>query len=142
VEEFIVGKEFTTYLLEGAMRKVYVGEKVFRKNDFKYQLATFEAVWNDVDSYDYGRADGHDILEGYTRTAFEVLKMDDYAKFDVRQDASGRYYFIDCNANPAFGPIECDCALSHVLKLYDIDFEEVLRRIIINVKKDNNALLA
>lgn len=136
-EEFIVGKEFTSFILEGAIRKVYVGEKVFQETEEKYKLATFDAVWLDINSYDYVRADGHGMLENYTRTAFEVLKMDDYAKFDVRMDESGRYYFIDCNANPAFGPIESDCAIAHVLRMYGIDFDEVLRRIFVNVEKEN-----
>lgn len=133
VEEFIVGKELTAYLLEGATRKVYVGEKVFRESDEKYKMATFDAVWHDINSYDYARADGHGMLENYVRSAFDVLKMDDYAKFDVRLDESGRYYFIDCNANPAFGS---DCAVGNVLKLYGIDFDEILRRLIINVSRD------
>lgn len=138
VEEFIVGKEFTAFILEGAIRKVYLGEKVFQESGDKYKIASFDAVWRDIGSYDYARADGHGMLENYTRLAFDVLKMDDYAKFDVRQDESGRYYFIDCNANPAFGPIESDCAISHVLKMYGIDFEEILRRIVVNVEKENN----
>ena len=137
-EEFIVGKEFTSFILEGAIRKVYVGEKAFQETGEKYKLATFDAVWLDINSYDYVRADGHGMLENYTRAAFEVLKMDDYAKFDVRMDESGRYYFIDCNANPAFGPIESDCAIAHVLRMYGIDFDEVLRRIFVNVQKESS----
>lgn len=136
-DEFIVGRELTSFVLEGAMRKVYVGEKVFADSGEKYKMATFEAVWQNVDSYDYQRADGQGILEGYTRQAFDVLKMDDYGKFDVRQDESGRYYFIDCNANPALGPVETDCAVGHVLKMYGIDFDEVVRRLIINIEKEN-----
>ncbi len=138
VEEFIVGREFSSFLLEGAIRKVYVGEKKFVDSEEKYKLATFDAVWRDINSYDYARVENTGLLESYTRQAFEVLKMDDYAKFDVRQDESGRYYFIDCNANPAFGPIESDCAIAHVLKMYGIDFAEILRRIVINVEKDAN----
>lgn len=137
-EEFIVGKELTSFILEGATRKVYIGEKIFQESDEKYKLATFEAVWLDINSYDYARVEGHGMLEDYTRTAFEVLKMDDYAKFDVRVDESGRYYFIDCNANPAFGPIEADCAISHILKMYGIDFEEILRRIVVNITKEKS----
>ncbi len=138
VEEFIVGKEFTSFILEGATKKVYVGEKAFQESGEKYKLATFDAVWRDINSYDYVRADEHGLLESYTRAAFEVLKMDDYGKFDVRQDESGRYYFIDCNANPAFGPIESDCAIAHILHMYGIDFDEILRRIIVNIEKENN----
>jgi len=142
VEEFIVGKELTAYVLEGVVRKVYTAEKVFRESNEKYKLATFAAVWQDINSYDYQRADGHGIFDNYARTAFDVLKMDDYAKFDVRQDESGRYYFIDCNANPAFGPIETDCAISHVLKMYGIDFDEVLRRLIVNINRENGGTQA
>ena len=29
------------------------------------------------------------------KKAFEITKMDDYGKFDVRLDSSGRYFFID-----------------------------------------------
>lgn len=135
VEEFIVGKELTAYLLEGATRKVYVAEKVFRESSEKYKIASFDAVWNDINSYDYAKVDAQGILEGYVRSAFEVLKMDDYAKFDMRQDESGRYYFIDCNANPAFG---VECAVGNVLKLYGIDFDEVIRRLLVNVQKEEN----
>lgn len=140
VEEFIVGREFTSYLLEGVMRKVYIGEKVFRENTEKYKMATFEAVWQDINSYDNVRSENQGILENYTRAAFDILKMDDYAKFDVRLDESGRYYFIDCNANPAFGPLETGCAMSSILKLYGIDFEEIVRRIIVNVDRETNNL--
>ena len=64
--------------------------------------------------------------------------MDDYAKFDLRLDESGRYYFIDCNANPAFGPKELDIAIGTILDLYGITFEEVLKRIITNTLKDES----
>ncbi len=137
-EEFIVGKELTAFVLEGIVRKVYIGEKVFAESEAKYKLATFAAVWQDIGGYDYQRADGHGLLDGYARQTFDILKMDDYGKFDVRQDESGRYYFIDCNANPAFGPIESDCAVSHVLKMYGIDFDEIVRRLIMNIGKEEN----
>ena len=56
--------------------------------------------------------------------------MEDYGKFDLRLDLSGRHYFIDANANPALGPE--NCAISSILNLYDIPFEELLRRLIQN----------
>jgi len=142
VEEFIVGRELTVFLLEGVVKKVYVAEKAFKPSEDKYKMATFEAVWGNVDSYDEIKAEGHGLLEQYTRTAFEVLKMDDYAKFDVRLDESGRYYFIDCNANPAFGPLESDCAVSHVLRLYGVDFDEIVRRLTQNVTRVNTETVA
>lgn len=133
VEEFIVGRELTTYVLEGAIRKVYIGEKLFPDTGEKYKMATFDTVWHGVNEYTYGRVENNGALETYVRQAFEALKMDDYAKFDVRLDESGRYYFIDCNANPAFG---VECAVGNVLNLYGIGFDEIIRRLIINVHKD------
>ncbi|MFH1188340.1 MAG: hypothetical protein V1652_00655 [bacterium] len=137
VEEFIVGRELTAYVLEGAVKKIYIGEKIFNETGEKYKLATFDAVWRDIDSYGYSRYKDNGILEDYVRDAFDVLKMSDYAKFDLRLDESGRYYFIDCNANPAFGPMESDCAIGLVLDLYNINFKEVIRRLAINAEKES-----
>ena len=76
------------------------------------------------------------LLREYVRRAFDIAKMMDYGKFDVRLDSSGRYFFIDSNTNPAFGPKESDCALSYILDLYGIDFPEILRRLLINTIRD------
>lgn len=141
VEEFIVGREFTVFVLEGAVKKVYIGEKVFNPNEEKFKIATFEAVWKGINSYDYQKVSNNGMLENYARSAFDILKMDDYAKFDVRLDESGRYFFIDCNANPAFGPIETDCAISHVLKMYNVNFDEILRRLITHFSKEQGVIL-
>jgi len=62
--------------------------------------------------------------------------MADYAKFDIRLDQSGRYFFIDTNCNPAMGPKELDVALSVILDLYGVDFEEILRQLIVNTRRD------
>jgi len=62
--------------------------------------------------------------------------MADYAKFDIRLDSSGRYYFIDSNSNPAFGPKELDCALASILGLYDISFTQILKRLLLNTIRD------
>ena len=61
--------------------------------------------------------------------------MADYAKFDVRVDKSGRYFFIDANCNPAFGPVELECAIADILVMYGISFAEILRRLFLNTMK-------
>jgi len=133
-EEFIVGREITCILLEGLNRKVYMAEKVFHKPDEKYVFSTFEDQWmteGDASGFHYQKYDDP-VLRAYVKRAFEVAKMADYAKFDVRLDSSGRYYFIDSNCNPAFGPKELDCAISKILDLYGVDFNEILKRLITN----------
>ena len=64
--------------------------------------------------------------------------MADYAKFDIRLDDSGRYFFLDSNSNPYFGPIEMGADISYVLQLYKISFLEILKRVILNTMHEAN----
>ena len=138
VEEFIAGREITGYILQGNVTKIYLAEKVFNKPDEKYVFATFDDQWGESSSdkstwpYTYAKYDDT-LLKDYVRRAFEITDMLDYAKFDVRLDASGRYYFIDSNANPAFGPKELNTSMGLIIQeLYGVPFGEILRRLINN----------
>lgn len=137
VEEFIVGNEVSGILLEGLNKKVYLGEKVFTKPpEEKYLFTTFEDQWlTGYSAFHYQKYDDK-VLNEYVKKAFEITKMADYAKFDIRIDSSGRYYFIDSNPNPAFGPKEVECAISVILDLYNINFLGILKRLIINTMRD------
>lgn len=137
VEEFIVGREMTAILLEGLNKKVYLAEKVFNKPNVRYVFATFEDQWLDKNSQAFHYQKYEDpLLREYVKKAFEITRMGDYGKFDVRLDPSGRYFFIDCNCNPAFGPKELDCALSSILDLYGISFVDILKRLVQNTLRD------
>jgi len=135
IEEFIVGREITSILLEGVNKKVYSAEKIFEKTKQKYILATFDANWGKGPSFHYKKYPNNEYLKELVKEAFEVLGHDDYSKFDIREDESGRFYFIDCNANPALGPRETDCAIATILDLYGVDFEEILERLILNTMR-------
>lgn len=136
IEEFIAGREITAILLEGMNKKVYLAEKVFTKKS-KYSFLTFEDQWIEGKKESFHYQKFHDsLLKEYIRKAFEVTKMDDYGKFDIRLDNSGRYYFIDSNSNPAFGPKESDCALANILDLYKVSFIEILKRLLLNTIRD------
>jgi D-alanine-D-alanine ligase len=139
VEEFIVGREVTAILLEGLNKKVYLAEKVFNKSqtDNKYIFSTFEDQWlkKGSDSFHYNKFTDP-VLREYVKKAFDITRMYDYGKFDIRIDQSGRYFFIDTNTNPAFGPKECDVAISVILDLYGITFQEILKRLMLNTLKD------
>lgn len=136
VEEFIVGRELTVLIFEGMNKKVYAGERIFL-NGGKYKIVSFEAAWGKEDKYTYEKYQIDDSLKNYVKKAFEVLKMDDYARFDIRVDEAGRYYFIDANSNPALGPKESECAFGTVLSLYNVSFEDVMMRLIVNTMKQN-----
>jgi D-alanine-D-alanine ligase len=141
VEEFIVGKEVTAILLEGLNKKVYIAEKIFPESQSPYVFATFDSSWT-TGGFTYQKYPDPALTE-LVKKAFEVTRMTDYGKFDIRIDPSGRYYFIDANSNPAFGPKETDCAIGNILEIYGIPFTEVLKRIMSNTMRDaaNGALL-
>lgn len=136
IEEFIVGKEITAILLEGLNKKVYLAERVFSDHG-KYNFMTFEDQWqnNSSNPFHYVKFEDN-VLKEYVKKVFDITKMYDYAKFDVRIDQSGRYFFIDTNCNPAFGPKELDVAITSILDLYGISFSETLKRLIINTLRD------
>lgn len=132
IEEYIAGREVAVHVVQGINTKVYAGEKIFNdKLTSRYKIASFDAVWGDVDMYTYIKYDLPDSVKAQLKKAFDVLKLDDYAKFDLRVDESGRHYVIDVNANPSLGP-KGECSIGNVLALYDIEFDEVLRRLIEN----------
>jgi len=137
VEEFIVGREVTAILLEGLNKKVYLAEKVFTKPKEKYVFATFEDQWLSEGNSTFHYVKYEDpLLREYVKKSFDVAKMYDYGKFDIRLDQSGRYFFIDTNCNCAFGPKELDVAMSKILDLYGISFYEILKRLLLNTMRD------
>ncbi len=137
VEEFIVGREITAILLQGLNKKVYLAEKVFQKKGEKYIFASFEDQWLEQEEEAFHYQKYHDpLLKEYVKKAFEITRMADYGKFDVRLDLSGRYYFLDCNSNPAFGPKETDTAIANIMDIYGISFLEILKRLILNTMSD------
>lgn len=133
VEEFIAGREITAIVLEGLNRKVYLAEKIFKEENNPNQIASFEYQWTEEANYQKFE---DPYLADLVKKAFDVLRMSDYGKFDIRMDQSNRYYFIDSNSNPAFGPKELDCAIANILGLYGIDFTEILKRLLLNTMRD------
>mgnify|MGYP000300733008 CR=1 FL=1 len=137
VEEFISGREITAIVLQEKKKKVYLAEKVFAHPEEKYVFLTFEDQWlTEMNAAFHYTPYTDPLLKEYVKKAFNVTRMADYAKFDIRLDQSGRYFFIDTNCNPALGPKEQDVALSVILDLYGISFYEILKRLILNTVRD------
>ncbi len=140
VEEFICGREITAIVIqENKKKKVYLAEKIFTHVDRKYQFLTFEDQWlTEMNAaFHYVRYEDP-LLKEYVKMAFTVTRMTGYAKFDIRLDQSGRYFFIDSNCNPALGPKELDVALAVILDLYGIGFADILKQIIISAGSQKN----
>jgi D-alanine-D-alanine ligase len=136
VEEFVVGREISAFILEGVNKKVYLIENIFTETDRKYKFADFNLQWIDQDSKIINQKYNDPLLKEYVKKAFDITRMSDYSKFDIRLDNSGRYYFIDSNANPLFGPKEIECPLANALELYSVGFMEILKRLINNTMRE------
>ena len=140
IDEFIAGIEVTAAVLDSVNTKVYT---VQRKtgSDTREDVMTFNKKWKNWENIEYLKYDAPNLKE-YVKRTFDVLKMSDYARIDIRIDGAGRFYFIDPNCNPFFGPPkETHATYSIILDMYGIDFTETLRRIFINTlndAKDNN----
>ncbi|MGE5601462.1 MAG: hypothetical protein ACM30E_00325 [Nitrososphaerales archaeon] len=129
VERFIDGPEITAIVFDdGEQVHVFCGDKVFKASeDRKYLFTSFES-YRDPDCYHYAPVDPavEEAVAAYARTAFEVLRCRDYAKFDVRIDIrTGTPYFIDANPNTAFGPAP-GLPMTEVLLLHGVRFPRVL----------------
>ncbi len=142
-EEFIGGREVTVIVIEGGNTKAYAAEKIFANassdNPFE-NIVTFDDNWVEEgdNKISYQKYELPERVKVQIKTAFNVLKMEDYAKFDLRVDQSGRHYLIDANSNPALGPKETGCAIGTILDMYGISFEDLLERIIKSNSNDPN----
>jgi len=131
VEEFFGNREVCAVVLDGPQRRVYMAEKVFGDNYLERtgnKVCTFKGKWFDEDSWVYKKYENSYLADAVKR-AFEILKMRDYGKFDIRLDCH-EFSFIDCNHNPMFGPPNWDTSITFLTTVYGISFEEILRRLL------------
>jgi D-alanine-D-alanine ligase len=129
VERFIEGPEITAVVFDdGEQVHVFCAEKIFKDSESrKYLFTSFES-YSEPDCYHYATVEPAvaEAVTGHARRAFDVLRCQDYAKFDVRIDAAtGTPYFTDANANTAFGP-SLGLPMTEVLVLHGVKFSKVL----------------
>jgi D-alanine-D-alanine ligase len=134
IDEFIAGIEVTASVLDGLNTKVYAAQR--KVGEGIEDVVTFDKKWRDWLTLSYTKYEDP-VLKNYVKQAFDILKMSDYARIDIRVDAAGRYYFIDPNANPFFGPPqETHATFSMILDMYGVSFEETLKRMFMNTLQD------
>ncbi|MEK7622517.1 MAG: hypothetical protein AAB430_01475 [Patescibacteria group bacterium] len=130
IDEFIAGIEVTASVLDGLNTKVYAVQR--KVGEGTEDVVTFDKKWRDYLNMTYIKYEDP-ILKNYVKQAFDLLNMSDYARFDIRVDEAGRYYFIDPNCNPFFGPPkETHATYSLILDMYGVSFETTLKRLFIN----------
>jgi len=129
VEQFIDGPEVTVVVFDdGTRKRVYMGQKVFRKKaDGKHFFTSFES-YDDERAYTYKHVEEPlaSKISQLAARAFTGLQHKDYAKFDVRVDDDTNIpYFTDSNPNTAFGP-DMGLPMTEVLAMHGVSFDEVL----------------
>ncbi len=136
IDEFIAGIEVTAAVLEGVNTKVYAVQR--KVNGGHEDVVTFDKKWHDYLDMSYTKFEDQN-LKNHVKSAFDLLKMSDYARIDIRVDAAGRYYFIDPNCNPFFGPPkETHATYSMILDMYGVTFEETLKRMFQNTLEEEH----
>lgn len=135
VDEFISGIEVTASVLDGMNTKVYAVQRKTGES-LADDVVTFDKKWKNWHELSYIKYEDPKLRE-YVKKVFDLLKMSDYGRIDIRIDGAGRYFFIDPNANPFFGPPEeTHSTYSIILEMYGISFEETLKRLFLNTAKD------
>ncbi|MFA5894517.1 MAG: hypothetical protein WC851_01960 [Candidatus Shapirobacteria bacterium] len=136
IDEFIAGIEVTAAVLDGVNTKVYAVQRTV--NGGKEDVVTFDKKWRDYLDMSYTKFEDP-VLKGHVKMAFDLLKMSDYGRIDIRVDAAGRFYFIDPNCNPFFGPPkETHATYSMILDMYGVTFEETLKRMFQNTLEEEH----
>lgn len=134
VEEYIAGKEITALMVDDNKNKLLLAEeRIFLKKE-KHPLFGFEAAWGNVELYDVKKYFLNEKIKADITKAFNILEMKDYARLEIIIDKRGKHYFIDPNANPAFGPYGTGEALGYMLHANNIPFELIVKRIIKNTR--------
>ena len=132
-EEFIEeATELTGLVLESQRINVYISERQYESQTTRFKLLTFETTY----ATEYGLADTirhkqfvdkPGQIRKDIKLAFDVLKMDDFGRFDILLDKYGNHFIIDCNANPSLGPDE---AVANVARANGHSFKEILIRML------------
>lgn len=143
VSEFIDGREFAAFVFQAYNRKVYAIERKFsRPVKNGHWFLDFDTVWKDSDEEYEAKVDSvkyHDrLLEALVKKAFQVTKMDDYGKFDVRMDRKGKYYLIDANCNCHFAPPDRS-EFAMTMKMHGVPFRILLKKLLQNTMREWDA---
>lgn len=133
VEEFLPGREFTVALLGDRRPKVLPPmEIVFTDPNkrlpvysFEHKLASSVEIRYDTPAKVEPKLRRE--LERVARRAFMALGCRDVARIDLRLDAKGRVYFIECNPLPGLTPGWSDLCL--ITESVGIDYRTLIGEI-------------
>ncbi len=138
VERFIVGREFNAAVLAAPDAELLpLAEIEFAgRGRPGWQIVTYDAKWTtESDAYHQTPAACPARLDADTAAragqlalaAFRLTGCRDYARVDLRQDAAGRLFVLEVNANPDIGP---SAGYARSLGVAHIEYDAFIDRLV------------
>jgi D-alanine-D-alanine ligase len=144
-ERFVAGREFNLALLAGP-----AGPEVLRPAEILFEgyppgalrIVGYRAKW-EVDSYEYHHTPRRfdfpstdaallDRLRSLVRRCWQGFGLNGYARVDFREDADGRPWILEINANPCLSP---DAGFAAALEASGISYPEAIDRILADARR-------
>jgi D-alanine-D-alanine ligase len=160
VEQYIAGREFTTFLVGAAKRikqcKVFEPvERVFHSSlREKEKFLSFDRLWeiyedespmpNQENFYEYRSVTDEDIkdqLKQLSLEAYASVKGTGYTRIDFRMDSSGKLYVLEVNAQCGLSEDENYTSIGAILKASNRSFTQVVVAVLEEAFKQKDAAL-
>ena len=147
VERFIAGREIYVGILghKENLMVLPISEIVFAdKLTPTAKICSYEAKWlPESEQYQSSPVDCPAKLDAPLRQklieiakkAYTLLQCQDYGRVDFRIDNSGRPYVLEVNPNP---DISEDAGLSKMAKVYGMDYDELIEKILSSALERNH----
>ena len=136
LEEFIVGREFTVLVSEPrpGERAPWVHPPVEIHFPEGESFKHFDLKWTSYDGMQTRPVTDTGLvarLGEMARNTFQAVKARSYCRCDIRMDAGGHLYMLDCNANPGvFYPPDQQGSADLILSLEPHGHRDFLRHIL------------
>jgi len=133
VETFIPGREMAVSLLDSpeGLEVLPILEWLPDSDEYRILTEAFKLQENGAVREDARRIilspDRQQELESSSRQAFQTLGLRDYARFDIRLAADGRFYFLEANTTPS---LETGEALALSARWSGLDYIHLVERLL------------
>jgi D-alanine-D-alanine ligase len=160
VEQYITGKEFTTFLIGAAKRikqcKVFEPiERVFHHSlPEEEKFLSFDRLWEIYEDetpmpqqenfYEYKAVEDESIAEQLKKLSLEAyasVKGTGYTRIDFRMDAKGKIYVLEVNAQCGLSEDENYTSIGAILRVSSKSFTQVVVALLEEAFKQNNAAM-
>lgn len=160
VEEYIAGREFTTFVIGAAKRikqcKVFEPiERVFHSSlKEEEKFLSFDRLWeiyedetpmpNQENFYEYQPVSDHSIVEELKKLSLEAyasVKGTGYTRIDFRMDAAGKLYVLEVNAQCGLSEDENYTSIGAILKVSNKTFTQIVVAVLEEAFKQKDAAL-